>query len=84
VYGKEMYITGVIFYTTRGCTFLAFLYIKAKTKSLGIILTLWAMFVLISTFLLYLVSEVACGEECALFCHFCGAFLQFFGQFCHN
>jgi len=36
-----------------------------KTKSSGIILTPWAMFVPILAFLLFLVFEVACGEECA-------------------
>jgi len=33
-----------------------------KTKGSDIILTPWAMFMLISTFLLFLVSEVARGE----------------------
>jgi len=41
-----------------------------KTKSLGIILTPWAMFVPIFAFLLFLVSKVVYREECALFCHF--------------
>jgi len=35
-----------------------------KTKTLSITLTAWAMFVPISAFLLFLVSEVVCGEEC--------------------
>jgi len=33
-----------------------------KAKSLGTILTLWAMFVPISAFLLFLVSDVVCEE----------------------
>jgi len=41
-----------------------------KTKGLGIILTPWATFVPISTFLLFLNSEVACGEEFARFWQF--------------
>jgi len=41
-----------------------------KTKSSGIILTLWAMFVPISAFLLFLISRVACVEEDAYFWRF--------------
>jgi len=47
-----------------------------KTKSSGIILTSWAMFTPTSAFLLFLVSEVACGEELARF----GLFLQILPQ----
>jgi len=49
-----------------GLKILRHLNIKAvhntKTKRLGIILTPWAMGVPISAFLLFLVSEVVCGE----------------------
>jgi len=75
------------FYFTRGqhilgvlAYFWHFLCTKAlhnfKTKSLGIILTTWAIFVPISAFVLFLVSEVACGEECAILAIF-GLFLRF-------
>jgi len=63
--------------------FLVFFCIKAvlnlKTKSLGIILTS-AMFVPISTFLLFLVSELVCGEE-HVFLAFLAYFLRFFASF---
>jgi len=38
-----------------------------KTKSLGIILTRWAMFVPSFTFLRFLIFEIMCGEECVHF-----------------
>jgi len=50
-----------------------------KTKSSSIIFTGWAMFVPISAFLLFLVSELPCGE-CARF-YFFGLFLRFFANF---
>jgi len=48
-----------------------------KNKILGIIFTPWAMFVPISTFLIFSVSEVACREQIA-------CFWQFFCKFYHN
>jgi len=58
--GKEIGI--FLLFASFGLKILLQLNIKAvhnlKTKSLGIILTPWAMFVPISTFLLFLVSEV--------------------------
>jgi len=39
------------------------------------------MFVLIFAFLLCLVSEVACGEECVHFCRFGLIFASFFANF---
>jgi len=41
--------------------------LNVKTKSPGIILTLWAMFVPITRFLLFLVSEVECGKHVLFF-----------------
>jgi len=57
VFNREQHTFGI---------FGLFLHIKGvhnlKTKSSSIILTPWAMFVPISAFLLFLVSEVACAE----------------------
>jgi len=54
-----------------GLNFLPQLNVKAannfKPKSSGIILTRWAVFVPVFAFLLFLVSQVVCGEVCALF-----------------
>jgi len=50
-----------------------------KTKSLDIILTP-CTFVPISAFLLFLVSEVACGEQFEHFWHFVAYFWQFLPQ----
>jgi len=50
-------------------------------KATSIILTLWAMFLPISTFLLFLVSELTCGEKCA---YFLPIFGNYFYKFCHN
>jgi len=52
-----------------------------KTKSSGIILAPWATFVSIPAFLLFLVFEVACGEEFACFFF---AILAYFGRFFPN
>jgi len=55
-----------LFFVGFGLTILPQLNIKAvhnlKTKSLGVILTPWAMFVPVSAFLQCLVSEVACAH----------------------
>jgi len=56
---------------------------NSKTKSSGIILIPWAMFVPIFVFLMVLVSEAVCGEECAHYTCF-GLFWCFFLKFCHN
>jgi len=64
VSGKE--IGGVCCLLVWGLKFLPQLNIKAvhnlKTKSLGIILIPWAVFVPIAAFLLFLAYDVACGE----------------------
>jgi len=52
---------------------------NSKTITSGIILTPNTMFMLISTFLLFLVSEVACREECAHFGVF-GLYLPILSQ----
>jgi len=70
-----------------GSNFWRFLCIKAvhnvKTKSSSIILTPRAMIVPISAFLLFLVSEIACGEELARFCNILAHFSVFL-QILHN
>jgi len=52
-----------------------------ETKNSGIILMSWATFVPISAFLLFVVSTVARGEECALFRLFQPILRVFFANF---
>jgi len=51
-----------------------------RTKSSGIILTPWAMFVPISAFLLFLVSEIERRRMCLFLAYFLFLFLQILPQ----
>jgi len=79
VSGKEI---DVLVFATFWLNILSQLNIKSennlKTKNSGIVLTAWAMFVPIFTFLFLLLG----GEKCHLFAAF-GLFCVFC-QFCHN
>jgi len=71
-----------LLFASFGLIFFPQLNVKAadnlKTPNSGIIVTPWAMFVPISAFLLFLVSQVACGENLTL------AYVCCLSKFCHN